>query len=68
MRAKKPAPPPEPGSPELPEPSDPWSCTGCCAPGLRSAFRVKSQTFCWDCFFERPQRETASFVVNKNAD
>lgn len=64
MAAKKTA-APEATPPPL-EPADPWSCASCCAPGLRHAFRVKSQSYCWDCFWERPQRETASFVINKD--
>jgi hypothetical protein len=64
MAAKKPS-PVEAALPSAP--ADPWSCAACCAPGLRSAFRVKSQSYCWDCFFDRPQRETATFTVNKDA-
>ena len=64
MPAKKPRSAPEPGSPE---PIDPWSCATCLAPGLQHAFRIKGQSFCWDCFFERPGRETATFITHKEA-
>lgn len=51
-----------------PEPIDPFSCAACCAPGLPHAFRVKQESFCWDCFFDRPGHDTATFIVNPRKD
>lgn len=51
-----------------PEPIDPFSCVACCAPGLSHAFRVGQDSFCWDCFFDRPGHDTATFIINPRKD